>query len=144
MLVSISRDPWGSLVAMNTTTGTVAKHIKKALDAEGYTAKDIADRLNVSYSQATRLLAGKCRFRPEYIGTIARMLGVDPERLVGVNPKANRVTLTVKEAAVRTKYHPDTIRKAVYRGEMKSIQRVKGGKYLIDEMDLTAWLAGAR
>lgn len=144
MLVSITRDPWGSLVAMNTTTGTVAKHIKKALDAEGYTAKDIADRLNVSYSQATRLLTGKSRFRPEYIATLSRMLGMDPERLVGVNPNKVTIYFTVKEAAEKSKYHPDTIRKAVYRGEMKSVQRVKGGKYLIDEMDLTAWLAGAR
>lgn len=144
MLVSIRRVRWGSLVAMNNTTGAVAKNIRKALDAEGYTAKNIAERLNISYSQATRLLNGKCRFRPEYIGTLSRMLGMDPERLIGVNPNKVTIKFTVKEAAERTKYHPDTIRKAVYRGEMKSVQRVKGGKYLIDEMDLTAWLAGAR
>ena len=129
---------------MNQTTKTVAANIRRYLDEEGYKAKHLAERLEVSYSQATRLYNGKSAYRPEYIAVLARMLGVDPERLVGVNPKANRVTLTVKEAAVRTKYHPDTIRKAVYRGEMKSVQRVKGGKYLIDEMDLTAWLAGAR
>lgn len=129
---------------MNPTTETVATNIRHYLNEEGYKAKHLAERLEVSYSQATRLYNGKSAYRPEYIAVLARMLGVDPERLVGVNPKATRVTFTVKEAAVRTKYHPDTIRKAVYRGEMKSVQRVKGGKYLIEELDLAAWLAGAR
>lgn len=129
---------------MNPTTETVATNIRHYLNEEGYKAKHLAERLEISYSQATRLYNGKSAYRPEYIAVLARMLGVDPERLVGVNPKATRVTLTVKEAAVRTKYHPDTIRKAVYRGEMKSVQRVRGGKYLIEEIDLAAWLAGAR
>lgn len=129
---------------MNTTTKTVAANIRHYLEEEGYKAKHLAERLEVSYSQATRLYNGKSAYRPEYIAILARMLGKDPERLVGVNPDRAGKRLTVVEAALATRYHPDTIRKAVYRGEMKSTQRAKGGKYLIEEIDLAAWLAGAR
>lgn len=129
---------------MTTTTETVARSIRKALNAEGYTAKDIANRLNVSYSQATRLINGKSNYRPEYIASLSRMLGMDPERLIGINKNKVTILLTVNEAAEATKYHPDTIRKAVYHGEMKATQRCKRGKYLIEQMDLAAWMAGAR
>lgn len=129
---------------MENTTETVARNIRNYLEDEGYKATDVAKRLNVSYSQATRLISGKSAYRPEYISSLARMLGMDPERLVGVNNNRIKIFFTVKEAAARSKYHPDTIRKAVYRGEMKSNQRVKGGKYLIEEIDLAAWMAGAR
>lgn len=129
---------------MENTTGTVARHIRTVLKGEGYVAKNLTEILPVSYSQATRLWSGKSAYRPEYIAKLARVMGMDPERLVGVNPNKVTILFTVNEAAAKAKYHPDTIRKAVYRGEMKSSQRVRGGKYLINEADLAAWLAGAR
>lgn len=135
---------WGTVFTMNTTTETVAANVRRHLEDEGYTAKNLADRLEVSYSQATRLMNGKSAYRPEYIATLSRMMGMDAERLIGVKRDKEAVYLTVQEAARVSKYHPDTIRKAVYRGEMRSTQRVKGGKYLIREADLGAWMAGAR
>lgn len=144
MHVSIIHDPWGSLVPMTTTTETVARNIRAVLEEEGYKPTNLTDFFPISYSQATRLWNGKSAYRPEYIAKLARVMGMDPERLVGINPNKTSVWFTVNEAAEATKYHPDTIRKAVYHGEMKATQRCKKGKYLIEQMDLTAWLAGAR
>lgn len=144
MHVSIRHDPWGNLVPMTTTTETVARNIRTVLKAEGYKATNLTNILPVSYSQATRLWNGKSAYRPEYIAKLARVMGMDPERLIGVNPNKTSIWLTVNEAAEATKYHPDTIRKAVYHGEMKATQRCKRGKYLIEQMDLTCWMAGAR
>lgn len=134
----------GSVMAMDNTRSQIAENIRTALNDEGYTTKNLTEILPVSYSQATRLISGKSAYRPQYIAKLARVLGIDPERLVGVNPNATTVLLTVKEAAEATKYHADTIRKAVSAGDMKASQRCKGGKYLIRESDLTCWLAGAR
>lgn len=50
--------------------------------------------------------------------------------------------LTVREAADRARRHPDTILKALQRGELPGIQRVRAGKWLVDEADLEAWITG--
>lgn len=51
--------------------------------------------------------------------------------------------LTVREAAEIARRHPDTILKALQRGELPGIQRVPRGKWLVDEADLEAWIIGA-
>lgn len=130
---------------MNTTAAIATRNILEALDEDGFgTPTHLGKLLEVSYSQATRYFSGKSALRGEHVAKIARVLNRTPESLIGVNPNLTTNYMTVTEAARMVGYHPDTIRKAVSSGEMKSVQRGKGHHYRIREIDLTAWLAGAR
>lgn len=50
--------------------------------------------------------------------------------------------LTVKEAAVLARKHPDTVLKACQGGELFATQRVKGGSWSIREDSIDHWLDG--
>ncbi|WP_194521943.1 helix-turn-helix domain-containing protein [Cellulosimicrobium sp. JZ28] len=52
------------------------------------------------------------------------------------------VRLTVAEAAEEGRKHPITVRRALESGELHGSQRVKGGRWTIEESCLSAWLAG--
>lgn len=51
--------------------------------------------------------------------------------------------LTVPEAAAAARRHPKTIRNAVEAGDLHGSQRVTGGRWLIREECLDAYLEGA-
>jgi len=53
------------------------------------------------------------------------------------------VRLTVAEAAEEGRKHPITVRRALESGELHGSQRVKGGRWTVEEPCLSAWLAGA-
>jgi len=50
--------------------------------------------------------------------------------------------LTVKEAAVLAKKHPDTVLKACQAGDLFATQRVRGGSWSIREESVDHWLDG--
>ncbi|GGA72832.1 hypothetical protein GCM10011490_24510 [Pseudoclavibacter endophyticus] len=50
--------------------------------------------------------------------------------------------LTVREAADIARRHPDTILKALQRGELPGIQRVRAGRWLVEDEALEAWVNG--
>ena len=52
------------------------------------------------------------------------------------------VRLTVEEAAADARVHPETIRNACRSGELHGSQRVKRGRWTVEEPCLWAWLAG--
>ena len=52
------------------------------------------------------------------------------------------VRLTVAEAAAEGRKHPITVRRALEAGELHGSQRVKGGRWTVEEPCLSAWLAG--
>lgn len=53
------------------------------------------------------------------------------------------VRLTVSEAATAGRKHAVTVRRALEAGELHGSQRVKGGRWTIEEPCLAAWLAGS-
>lgn len=52
------------------------------------------------------------------------------------------VRLTVEEAAADARVHPETIRDACRSGELHGSQRIKRGRWTVEEPCLSAWLAG--
>jgi len=54
------------------------------------------------------------------------------------------VRLTVEEAAADARVHPETIRDACRSGELHGSQRIKRGRWTIEEPCLAAWLAGKK
>lgn len=131
---------------METTTRTeaVAARVSEALNAEGYTLTQTAAKLGVSKSQASRLLNAKSDFKFAHLATLGRVLGVSPNSFLGLERTKEDNFLTVGEAAAFAHRHPDTIRKSIQSGYLKSIQKTQKGWHLIREADLTAWMAGAR
>ena len=53
------------------------------------------------------------------------------------------VRLTVAEAAEEGRKHPITVRRALESGELHGSQRVRGGRWTVEEPCLSAWLSGA-
>ena len=54
-----------------------------------------------------------------------------------------RLRLTVEEAAADARVHPETIRDACRSGQLHGSQRIKRGRWTVEEPCLSAWLAGA-
>lgn len=127
-----------------TRTQTVANSVSAALKAEGYTLTHTAAKLGVSKSQASRLLAGKSDFKFAHLVTIGKFLNVSPNSFLGLETTAEDNYLTVGEAAAFARKHPETIRKNIHAGYLKSVQKMPRGWHLVRESDLRAWLAGAR
>ena len=129
---------------MNNTNSEVANRIRKALNDEGYTQTEVAKRLNLSRGQTSRILSGKSTIKFEHMAAIGRFLNINPTEFLGIKPEPDSPLMTVPEAAEYTARHPETIRKCITRGELKSFQRCARGTHRIRRSDLNAWLAGAR
>ncbi|MGJ5724846.1 helix-turn-helix domain-containing protein [Brevibacterium sp. H602] len=132
---------------MNTTTTRnieVAARVREALDAEGYKAVQVAEKIGVSKGQMSRLLSGKSAIKFDHLIKLGRILGMDPRRFLGLSPTTNDVLMTVPEAADMANRHPQTIRAAIYSGDLPSEQTGPGGWHQIKESDLKAWIAGVR
>lgn len=136
----------GIVDAMTTTTSNeaVANRIREALNNEGYTQKETANRLGISISQVSRLLSGKSSFRYDHVTTIGKFLGINPRELLGLTTETGTNPLTIKAAAAIAGKHPETIRKAIRAGHLPATQTVENGWHRVTEGALTAWLAGAR
>lgn len=52
--------------------------------------------------------------------------------------------LTVAQASDETTYHRVTLWRALESGRLHGIQKIRGGKWLIEPDCLHAWLAGRR
>ena len=130
--------------AMDNTNSEVANRIRKALNDEGYTQAEVAKRLNLSRGQTSRILSGKSTIKFEHLAAIGRFLNINPTEFLGIKPEPESPLMTVTQAAQYTARHPETIRKCITRGELKSFQRVARGTHRIRRSDLNAWLAGAR
>lgn len=128
----------------NTSNEAVAHRIREALNNEGYSQKETANRLNISISQVSRLLSGKSSFRYDHVTTIGKFLGMNPRELLGLTAETGTNPLTIKAAATIAGKHPETIRKAIRAGHLASTQTVENGWHRVTEGDLTAWLVGAR
>lgn len=129
---------------MDNTNSEVANRIRKALNDEGYTQAEVAKRLNLSRGQTSRILSGKSTIKFEHLAAIGRFLNINPTEFLGIKPEPESPLMTVTQAAQYTARHPETIRKCITRGELKSFQRVARGTHRIRRSDLNAWLAGAR
>ena len=129
---------------MYNTNTAVAERIRKALNDEGYTQAEVAKRLNLSRGQTSRILSGKSTIKFEHLAAIGRFLNINPTEFLGIKPEPESPLMTVTQAAQYTARHPETIRKCITRGELKSFQRVARGTHRIRRSDLNAWLAGAR
>ena len=129
---------------MNNTNSEVANRIRKALNDEGYTQAEVAKRLNLSRGQTSRILSGKSTIKFEHLAAIGRFLNINPTEFLGIKPEPESPLMTVTQAAQYTARHPETIRKCITRGELKSFQRCARGTHRIRRSDLNAWLAGAR
>lgn len=57
-------------------------------------------------------------------------------------PTATAPRLTVDEAAQAARRHPVTLYRALESGRLHGAQNVKGGRWLIRETCLDAWLEG--
>lgn len=137
------------VIAMNTTTtnsrtADVAARVRAALDAEGYTLTETAERVGISKSQMSRLLNGKSSFRLDHLITLGQFLGISAREFLGVTRPQHESYLTVIESAERANRHPQTIRKAIYAGQLPSVQPMARGHHLISAFDLDSWLAGIR
>ena len=50
--------------------------------------------------------------------------------------------MTPAEAGVHARRHPDTVRRALAAGDLHGVQRVPGGRWLLDPGCVDAWAAG--
>lgn len=133
---------------MNTTTTNrtqeVAARVRAALDEEGYTLTETAERVGISKSQMSRLLNGKSAFRLDHLITLGQFLGKSAREFLGLTRPKHERYLTVIEAADYARRHPQTIRRAIHSGVLPSVQPVERGHHLIGAFDLESWLAGVR
>lgn len=129
---------------MNNENTAIAARVAEALKAEGYSNKEVATRLDLSPAQISRLLRGESKIKFEHLAAIGRFLGINPATFLGLKEPVDAPLVTVTEAAEWSSRHPDTIRKYIARGELKTFQRCPKGTHRIRRSDLEACMAGAR
>lgn len=127
-----------------TTQEQIAANVREVMEEQGRSRTELAQRLNVHYRQALRIVNGESRIRFDYLKSIGSWLGVDPRSFLGLPVSDADTWLTVRECGATAKRHPETIRKAIRAGDLPSTQRVPGGMHLVRASDLNAWIAGVR
>lgn len=131
------------MVHMNTTKRkqTLTDRVTSAFAAGGHESHSvIADMIGTSQEDVSHMLSGQYDFTIEQLVTIGDALNVDYMTLLGRTVTADENYLNTAEAAEFAHRKPDTIRKHIQAGRLKSVQAVKGGRHLVRETDLKTWM----